>query len=97
MYFLEQEHSGHGSETESTVDSTQGGSGTLVVAAGLSTLGVDTSTVAIGKLALALVLALDQLLLAEVVEERAGDVLSGQKVEDTADAVEFGSVDPGIC
>jgi hypothetical protein len=69
MYFLEQEHSGHGSETKSTVNGTQRGSTTLVVTAGLSTLRVNTSTVTIGKLALALVLALDQLLLAEIVEE----------------------------
>jgi hypothetical protein len=94
MDFLEQDNGGHGSKAKSTVHSAEGGSSTGLSAALLA--GVGTGDIGVGKLALAEVFALDELLVLEGLVESAGvgDVLGGLNVEGTQDAVKLRGSDP---
>lgn len=98
----EEEDSGHGGETKSTIDGAQASGGTgLSAGAGAAALagGVGSFSTGVDKLALAEVLAQDALLVLEVLVERAstGDVAGGLEVEGTLDAVKLRSLDAVIC
>jgi len=96
--FLEEENGSHGGKTKSTVDGAERRGGALLVAAAIllgalvSLLaGVDKSTLA------GVVLALNELLLVEVLVEIAGVVQLSRRleVESTLDVVELGSLNAG--
>jgi hypothetical protein len=92
MYFLEHEDSSHGSEDQGTVHSTESGSTTLVTTRALG-LGVGSGNVGVDELALAEVLALDELLVLQLLVGFAdgGHVLGRLEVEGTGNVVQFGS------
>jgi hypothetical protein len=90
MYFLEQDNGNHGGKAKSTVHSAKSGGSASLIATLLA--GAGTGNVGVGKLAIAKVFALDELLVLEGLVERArvGDVLRGLDVESSQDAVELG-------
>lgn len=93
---LEKEDSGHSSKTKSTVDGAEAGGGTSLVAAAAALAGrLASGDGGVYELALAEVLALDELLVFERLVESASlsDVVSGLEVEGTLDAVKLGSLD----
>ena len=92
---LEKEDCGHGSKTKSTVDGAKAGGSTSLVAAAALAGRLASGDGGVDELALAEVLALDELLVLERLVERAslGDVVSGLEVEGTLDAVKLGGLD----
>jgi hypothetical protein len=92
---LEKEDSGHGSKTKSTVDSTEAGGGTSLIATAALAGRLASGDGGVDELALAEVLALDELLVLKRLVERAslGDVVGGLEVESTLDAVKLGGLD----
>jgi hypothetical protein len=92
---LEKEDGGHSSKTKSTVDGAQAGGGTSLVATAALAGRLASGDGGVDKLALAEVLALDELLVLEGLVERAsiGDVVSGLEVEGALDAVKLGGLD----
>lgn len=92
--FLEEEDGSHGSKAKSGVGSAESRCGALGAVAVL-TLGGGSSNVGVGQTTVAVVLALDQLLVLEVLEKLAVELGRGLEVEGTADALKVGGVDPG--
>lgn len=92
---LEKEDSGHSSKTKSTVDSAEAGSGTSLVVTVALAGRLASGDGGVNELALAEVLALNELLVLKGLVESAGlgDVASGLEVEGTLDAVKLGSLD----
>lgn len=95
---LKKEDSGHGSKTEGTVNGAQASGGTSLSVAARLAGGVASCDAGVNELALAEVLALDELLVLEGLVESAslGDVAGRLKVEGTLDAVKLRSLDAEI-
>jgi len=93
MNFLEHGDSGHGSEDQGTVHSTESGSTACVTARALG-LGVGSGNAGVDELALAEVLALDELLVLQLLVGFANrcHVLGGLEVEGTGNVVQLGSL-----
>lgn len=96
---LEKEDSGHSGKTKSTVDCAQAGGGTSLGAAVRLAGRLAALLTGVDELALAEVLALDELLILEGLVESAGlgDVVSRLQVEGTLDAVQRGSLNAVTC
>lgn len=90
--FLEEENGSHSSKAESGVGSADGWCGALLVGRALG--GGSSSNVGVRETAVAVVLALDQLLVLEVLEELAVELGRSLQVESTADALKVRGVDP---
>jgi len=92
---LKKEYSGHSSKTKSTVDGAQTGGGTSLVATAALAGRLASGDGGVDELALAEVLALDELLVLEGLVKSAslGDVISGLEVEGTLDAVKLWGLD----
>jgi hypothetical protein len=93
MNCLEEENSGHGSKTKSTVDCAQGRSSALGTVVVTVVAFVRSFASRVLELALTLVFTLDGLLLAHGVVVVAGHVLGRLEVEGALDGVKLGGFD----